>query len=63
MDMINKLSSVLLAVGAINWGLYGVFGFDVVHTLFGGIETLPTIVYGLVGLSGIHYVVEGKLFG
>ena len=45
---------VLVAVGAINWGLVGLAQFDLVATLFGGqTASLSRVVYVLVGLAGI----------
>jgi uncharacterized membrane protein YuzA (DUF378 family) len=44
----------LVVVGAINWGLVGLFQFDLVAALFGGpASPLSRIVYSLVGLSGL----------
>jgi uncharacterized protein len=44
----------LVVVGAINWGLVGLFQFDLVAALFGGPSSnLSRIVYSLVGLAGI----------
>jgi uncharacterized membrane protein YuzA (DUF378 family) len=44
----------LVIVGALNWGLVGFFNFDLVASLFGGMQsTLSRVVYGLVGLAGI----------
>ena len=41
-------------IGAINWGLIGFFGFDLIATLFGGMDSvLSRILYALVGLSGL----------
>lgn len=45
---------VLVLIGAINWGLIGFFGFDLVSFLFGNMTWLSRIVYGLVGLSGLY---------
>lgn len=54
MGIIYRISLVLVIIGAINWGLIGLFNFDLVATLFGGQETaLSRIVYGLVGLAGL----------
>lgn len=48
------LSLILVIVGALNWGLIGLFQFDLVATLFGGsASVLSRIVYVLVGLAGI----------
>lgn len=54
MKGVHYAALVLVIVGAINWGLVGLFEFDLVAALFGG-ETavLSRIVYSLVGLSGL----------
>lgn len=45
---------VLVIIGAINWGLVGLFQFDLVAALFGGqAAPLSRIVYSLVGLAGL----------
>ncbi len=54
MGIIYRLALVLVIIGAVNWGLIGLFEFDLVATLFGGQETtVSRIVYGLVGLAGL----------
>ena len=53
MKVIDKIALVLIIIGAINWGLIGLFGFDLVATIFGEISIISRIVYGLVGLSGL----------
>ena len=45
---------VLLVVGGLNWGLVGLFNFDLVATLFGETSSLSRIVYILVGLAAIY---------
>jgi uncharacterized protein len=58
MRVINIATLVLVIVGAVNWGLMGLFQFDLVATLFGGPQTaLSRIVYVLVGLAGLYQVV------
>lgn len=48
------LALILVIVGALNWGLIGLFQFDLVATLFGGSASVVSrIVYALVGLAGI----------
>ncbi len=61
MSAINKLTLVLLIVGGLNWGLVGLFGFDLVAALFGEMSLLSRIVYTLVGLSALWQLVP--LFG
>ncbi|WP_345783710.1 DUF378 domain-containing protein [Ureibacillus aquaedulcis] len=54
MGIIYRLALVLVIVGAINWGLIGLFQFDLVATLFGGQDSaLSRIIYSLVGLAGL----------
>ena len=53
MKIIDKTALILIIIGAINWGLIGLFKFDLVATLFGEMSVLSRIVYKLVGISGI----------
>lgn len=57
MTFINKLAYILVIVGALNWGLIGMGGFDLVAFLFGAMSFLSRLVYGLVGISGIWLIV------
>lgn len=58
----KKLSLILVIIGAINWGLIGLFKFDLVAMLFGGQTALISrIVYTLVGLAGLYAIT--MLFG
>lgn len=57
MNGIDRLALILVIVGAINWGLIGLFQFDLVATLFGGQSAwLSRIVYSLVGLAGLYCI-------
>ena len=50
----DTLSLILLIIGALNWGRIGIFQFDVVAAIFGGMSTVVArIIYTLVGLAGI----------
>lgn len=54
MKLINVIALILIVVGALNWGLWGFFEFDLVSYLFGGnMTSAARIVYGLVGLAGL----------
>lgn len=60
--MLDKLSLVLVIVGAINWALIGIFQFDLVAFLFGGqAAVISRIVYTLVGAAGLWCI--SLLFG
>lgn len=60
METVNKLALVLVIVGALNWLLVGLFSFDLVAAItgnnFGSKNALSSIVYVLVGLSGLLLV-------
>ena len=47
------IAFILVIIGALNWGLVGAFGFDLVEAVFGDMSILSRIVYCLVGLSGL----------
>ncbi len=54
MKLINILTLVLVVVGGLNWGLVGLFKFNLVTTLFGEASILSSIVFVLVGLSAAY---------
>ena len=53
MKIIDTVALILIIVGALNWGLIGLFNFNLVETIFGGFSALSRIIYTLVGISGI----------
>ncbi len=55
MKVLDYIALTLVIIGAVNWGLIGFFQFDLVATLFGGMDSIISrIIYALVGLSGIY---------
>ena len=53
LSAVDWIALVLMIIGAINWGLVGAFGFDLVAAIFGEMSALSRIVYVLVGLAGL----------
>jgi len=53
-NTLEMLAMVLLVIGGLNWGLIGLFQYDLVAALFGDMSTLSRIVYTLVGISGLY---------
>ncbi len=50
----DTFALILSIVGSLNWGLVGIFRFDLVAWLFGGqTATVSRIVYTIVGLAGL----------
>ena len=57
MKALNMIALVLVIIGGINWGLVGLFQFDLVAAIFGGQDaTLARVVYVLVGLAAIYAI-------
>jgi uncharacterized membrane protein YuzA (DUF378 family) len=56
MRIVNQLTLFLLIVGGFNWGLVGLFGFDLVAAIFGEMSALSRIVYVLVGASALWQI-------
>jgi len=50
----HMVAFVLVVVGALNWGLWGLFGFNLVNTLVGSWPAVEKLVYILVGVSGAY---------
>ena len=57
MKALNILTLVLVVVGGVNWGLVGLFNFDLVATIFGAGSILSRLVYILVGVSALWQLV------
>ena len=52
--MLDRLALILTIIGAINWGSIGLFGIDIVASLFGGqLSVMSRIIFTLVGLAGL----------
>lgn len=53
----------LVIIGAINWGLIGFFKFDLVATIFGGMDSIISrIIYAIIGIAGLYTLsLYGKL--
>ena len=48
-----KVVGLLVGIGALNWGLYGLFGVDLVARLLGSMSGPSKVVYGLIGVAGV----------
>ena len=53
MKVIDKIALVLVIIGAIYWGLVGIFNFNLVDAIFGAMSIISRIIYILVGISGL----------
>jgi uncharacterized membrane protein YuzA (DUF378 family) len=60
MKSLHIITLILLVVGGLNWGLVGIFEFDLVAKLFGEMSAISRIVYGLVGVSAVVVALTHK---
>ncbi|MFA5009042.1 MAG: DUF378 domain-containing protein [Candidatus Paceibacterota bacterium] len=65
----NKLNSfdwlalILVIIGGINWGIYGIWGYDLVAVIFGSIAIIAKIIYILVGISAVYLAIVSSSIG
>ena len=61
MKTMDVVPAIILVVGGINWGLVGLFQFDLVASIFGGQSAaLSRFVYSLVGICAIYQTLQWK---
>jgi uncharacterized protein len=64
MKKLDVIASGLVIIGALNWGLVGLFRFDLVAAVFGmrfgETSALSSVIYTLVALSGLYQAVTWK---
>jgi uncharacterized membrane protein YuzA (DUF378 family) len=60
MKAIDVIAAILLIIGGLNWGLVGVFDWNLVSAIFGAGSVIARIIYILVGLSAIWQIIFWK---
>lgn len=60
MKLLHIVSYTLVVVGALNWGLIGLFNFNLVNMIFGSMGGVENLVYILVGVAAGYSVYEHK---
>jgi uncharacterized protein len=63
LNAIDWIAIILLAVGGLNWGLVGIFNFDLVAAIFGDMSVLSRIVYAVVGICAIYVLAISPKLG
>ena len=54
--LLDGTALTIAIIGAVNWGLIGIFGFDLVAFIFGDMSLVSRIIYTLVGLCGLYLI-------
>jgi len=57
LNWLDITTLVLVIIGGLNWGLVGLFNYDLINQLFGAVKPLASIIYDLIGLSAIYLAV------
>ncbi|MGM5484911.1 MAG: DUF378 domain-containing protein [Nanobdellota archaeon] len=56
MNSMDYITMILVIIGGLNWGLVGVFNFDLVQAVLGSVPVVANIVYTLVGISAVYMI-------
>lgn len=56
MKIISYVSLTIVIIGAINWGLIGFFGLNLIDSVFGVNSILSRLIYCLVGICGLYCI-------
>ena len=59
----NWIAFIILAIGGLNWGLVGIFNFNLVDWIFGGLNVGSIIIYVLVLISTIWLIISAVVNG
>ena len=64
MNIIKKSALVLTLIGALNWGLIGIFDFNLVAAIFGDMTVAARIIYSLVGIAFtfVSLLLDSKIY-
>jgi uncharacterized membrane protein YuzA (DUF378 family) len=57
LNIVDWIALILVIVGGLNWGLVGIFKFNLVAWIFGDMSVIARIVYILVGLAAVYTAV------
>lgn len=60
MKWVHIIAYILLFVGGLNWGLIGLFNFNLVNSLLGSMPQVENIIYILVGIATVYIIATHK---
>lgn len=66
MNQLNSfdwIALILVIIGGINWGIYGIWGYDLVAIIFSSVAIIARIIYVLVGLSAVYLAIISPAIG
>jgi uncharacterized membrane protein YuzA (DUF378 family) len=63
LNWFDIISLILVIIGGLNWGLVGLFNYDLVAALFAAVPIVAKIIYDLVGLAAIYLALVSTKLG
>lgn len=60
MKTLDVLAAVLLVIGGLNWGLIGLFEFNLVEFITGPMHIIARVIYAVVGIAAIYQIFQWK---
>ncbi len=63
LGVVSWIALILVVIGGLNWGLVGLFGFDLVAAIFGVMSLLARVVYVLIALAALFMLVKAAKHG
>ncbi len=60
MKTMDMIIWTLLAIGGLNWGLIGIFNFNLIAAIFGEMSFLSRLIYAVVGIAALYDIVAIK---
>lgn len=61
MNWMDWVAMALLVIGGLNWGLVGLFDYNIVAKVFGDMTVLTRGIYDLVGLAAVYMIVSAAM--
>lgn len=56
LNALDWIAMIILIIGGLNWGLVGLFSFDLIAAIFGSMSVISRIIYVVVGLSALYAI-------
>jgi uncharacterized protein len=63
MNTLDWIAIILVVIGGLNWGLVGLFDFNLVDAIFGMMSVISRIIYILVGISALYMIFTMSSWG
>jgi hypothetical protein len=54
--IVDLIAFILLLIGGLNWGLVGLFDWDIIGAIFGDMSAFTRIIFVLIGLAAIYRI-------